>query len=95
MGGRAGEIGGRVPEFLRILPPDTFISIQSKNRNKHAVSLGDPDRASISDELIKPGPYCGSYRSPVPFESGIMSSFIATLEVDGMGGYNLRPSLTT
>jgi len=35
----------RVPEFLRILPPDAFVSVQGKDRDKHAVPLGNPDRA--------------------------------------------------
>lgn len=29
-------------EFLSILTPDTFIGIQGEDRDKHAVSFGDP-----------------------------------------------------
>ena len=34
----------RVPEFLRILPPDASVGVQGKDRDKHAVSLGNPDK---------------------------------------------------
>jgi hypothetical protein len=49
----------------------------------------------VMDEFKQPRISSWTYRIPVPLESGMISSFIATLEVDGMGGYNLNPSLTT
>lgn len=41
-------------EFLGVFPPNTFVSIQGKNRNKYAISLGDPDRTqSVTDKISK------------------------------------------
>lgn len=58
------EIEGHVPEFLRILPPDTFIGIQGKNGDKYAISLGDPDKAHVSDESIESGSHSGAAPDP-------------------------------
>ena len=33
----------RLLEFLSVFSPNTFSRIQCKNRDKHAISLGDPD----------------------------------------------------
>ena len=88
---------GAVLEFLSIPAPHTFIGIQGEDRDEHPIPFGDPDRflSQWYNVLRTSGPSLCAHRIPVPFERGIMSSFIATLEVDGMGGYSLSPSLTT
>jgi hypothetical protein len=94
----ASRINYYALKFLGVLTPDTFIGIQSENRDKHAVSLGDPEQIipkSMMNWISPTRATSRTYRIRVPLESGIMSSFIATLEVDGIGGYNLSPSLTT
>jgi hypothetical protein len=37
------EGGLRLLEFLSVLSPYAFISVQGKNRDKHPIPLGDPD----------------------------------------------------
>ena len=76
----------RVPEFSRILSPDAFVSVQGKDRDKHAVSLGNSDRAQSVNESIKPGPRCGV----VPDPRAVRERQNVVLHSDPRSGWNGR-----